>query len=150
MMASAARDAIEAVSPAEAWETLRTRPDAALVDVRTAAEWTFVGAPDLDELGKQVSFIEWRRFPDMAENPRFAAMVDAAARAAGARTLFFICRSGARSHDAAEAAAAHFASRGESVRCVNVLEGFEGGLDAVGRRGTVSGWKVRGLPWRQG
>ncbi len=149
-MASAARDAIGTASPAEAWEALTSRPDAALIDVRTAAEWTFVGAPDLDGLGKQVAFIEWRRFPDMAENPRFAAMVDAAARAAGARSLYFICRSGARSHDAAQAMAAHFAARGEDIACVNVLEGFEGGLDAAGRRGTVSGWKVRGLPWRQG
>jgi rhodanese-related sulfurtransferase len=150
MMAGAMRNAIEAVSPADAWEALSGQRDAALVDVRTAAEWTFVGAPDLDGIGKQVAFIEWRRFPDMAENPRFTAMVDAAARAAGARTLFFICRSGARSHDAAESAAAYFSGRGEAVRCVNVLEGFEGGLDAAGRRGTVSGWKVRGLPWRQG
>jgi rhodanese-related sulfurtransferase len=149
-MASAGRDAIGTAHPAEAWEALSGQPDAALVDVRTAAEWTFVGAPDLDGIGKQVAFIEWRRFPDMAENPRFTAMVDAAARAAGARTLYFICRSGARSHDAAEASAAHFAARGEAVRCVNVLEGFEGGLDAAGRRGTVSGWKMRGLPWRQG
>jgi len=149
-MASASRDAIGTASPAEAWEALSTRSDAALVDVRTAAEWTFVGAPDLDGIGKQVAFIEWRRFPDMAENPRFTAMVDAASRAAGARTLFFICRSGARSHDAAVATAAHFAARGEDIACVNVLEGFEGGLDAEGRRGTVSGWKVRGLPWRQG
>jgi rhodanese-related sulfurtransferase len=150
MMASAPRYAAEEASPAQAWEALAGQPDAALVDVRTAAEWTFVGAPDLDALGKQVAFIEWRRFPDMAENPRFTAMVDAAARSAGARTLFFICRSGARSHDAAVASAAHFAARGEAVRCVNVLEGFEGGLDGAGRRGTVSGWKVRGLPWRQG
>ena len=31
----------------------------------------------------------------------------------------------------------------------NVLEGFEGPHDAEGHR-TVGGWKVAGLPWRQG
>ena len=31
----------------------------------------------------------------------------------------------------------------------NVADGFEGSHDAQGHR-TVSGWKVAGLPWRQG
>jgi rhodanese-related sulfurtransferase len=143
-------DGIETATPAEAWDDLAARGDAALVDVRTAAEWTFVGTPDLDPLGKPVAFIEWRRFPDMSENGRFLPMLDAAVRAAGARRLYFICRSGARSHDAAATARAHFLSRGEDVACVNVLEGFEGAPDGAGHRGAVSGWKARGLPWRQG
>ena len=35
------------VSPATAWRMLSELPDAILVDVRTAAEWNFVGFPDL-------------------------------------------------------------------------------------------------------
>ena len=30
-----------------------------------------------------------------------------------------------------------------------VVNGFEGDVDAEGRRGTVGGWKVSGLPWSQ-
>jgi hypothetical protein len=31
-----------------------------------------------------------------------------------------------------------------------VLEGFEGDRDARGRRNTVGGWRLAGLPWEQG
>jgi rhodanese-related sulfurtransferase len=56
----------------------------------------------------------------------------------------FICRSGARSHGAAAAAAAAGYSQ-----AFNVLEGFEGDKDAYGHRNTVGGWRVAGLPWIQ-
>ena len=36
------------------------------------------------------------------------------------------------------------------ARCYNIAEGFEGDKDGAGHRGTVNGWKVRGLPWVQG
>jgi rhodanese-related sulfurtransferase len=57
----------------------------------------------------------------------------------------FLCRSGARSHSAAEAA-----TRAGWRECYNVLEGFEGDKDAAHHRGTVGGWKKAGLPWIQG
>ena len=34
-------------------------------------------------------------------------------------------------------------------RCYNISEGFEGDKDAAAHRGTVGGWKVAGLPWKQ-
>ena len=108
-----------------------------------------MGAADLAGIGRAQCFIEWVSFPSMMPNGDFVPTLAQAVREQPATTVYMICRSGARSHDAAVAAAAHFAALGEAVRCVNVAEGFEGDLDASGHRGTASGWKARGLPWRQ-
>lgn len=146
---TAAKAGVEAVAPEEAWRRLSEDPKALLVDVRTRAEWTFVGAPDLGGIDRSVAFVEWVGFPPEGPNRRFLEQLDSAVAEAGARTVLFICRSGARSLSAAEAAQAHFARLGAAVKCVNVAEGFEGDLDGAGRRGAIGGWKARGLPWRQ-
>ena len=54
------------VDPAEAWRILETDNSARLIDVRTRAEWSFVGIPDIGELAQMPLFIEWARFPDMS------------------------------------------------------------------------------------
>lgn len=143
------RDAIGAMSPVETYEALSSDPTAMLVDVRTRAEWAFVGGADISATGRPQCFLEWLSFPSMAPNGGFLPALDAEVRQHGTQRLFFICRSGARSHDAAVAARAFFADRGMDIACVNVLEGFEGPLDREGHRGTVAGWKAHGLPWRQ-
>jgi rhodanese-related sulfurtransferase len=131
------------VTPQQAWAALRDEPDAVLVDVRTSAEWAYVGLPDLGPIGKEVVRVEWQRFPDGAVNESFTADLEAAGIGKD-KHLYFICRSGVRSVAAAElaTAAGWTASR-------NVLEGFEGPHDAQRHR-AVSGWKVAGLPWVQG
>jgi len=135
--------------PHETWNMLEHDQSAALIDVRTQAEWGFVGVPDLEKLGRSVIFVEWAGFPGMSVNPRFAQMVleelgeDIPAR------LFFICRSGVRSLRAAEAVADALSEKGIMVDCINVAEGFEGDLDANRHRGQLNGWKLRGLAWRQ-
>ena len=139
--------AVDAVTPSEAYEILRSDPASTLIDVRTRAEWSFVGMPILDGIGKRVWPIEWVSFPEMTPNRSFLAEVDAAVREPG--HMLFICRSGARSMMAARAVAQHLAARGQSARCTNVAEGFEGDPDSNGHRGTVNGWKARGLPWAQ-
>lgn len=130
-----------------AWDMLRGTPGAVLVDVRTRAEWAYVGVPDLSSLGKDVIFIEWQTFPDMAPNPQFLARVKEALAARGTRPedpVLFICRSGARSRAAA------IALTGEGFRaCFNVAGGFEGDLDAERHRGRRGGWKAADLPWVQ-
>ncbi|WP_076476318.1 rhodanese-like domain-containing protein [Williamsia sterculiae] len=131
------------ISPRQAWDVLSTDPDAVLVDCRTQAEWSYVGVPVVDEIGKSALFIEWVSFPDGARNNGFVDDL----RAAGIRDdqqILFLCRSGNRSIGAAEAATA----AGVGKASYNILEGFEGGLDADGHRGTT-GWKALGLPWRQ-
>lgn len=127
----------------EAWAVLRDEPDATLIDVRTDAEWSYVGVPDLTGLGKQPLLVSWQRFPDMAINAEFIEMLHRAGLSLDAANLF-ICRSGARSRAAALAMAAEGFSR-----CYNVAEGFEGDKDASQHRGTTGGWKAAGLPWMQ-
>lgn len=128
-----------AVTPAEAWALLQADPGARLVDVRSRAEWEFVGrVPGAVE-------IEWKSWPGMVPNPGFLEALRQSLAEAGEPRLLFMCRSGARSHDAAVAATA--AGLGE---CFNVLEGFEGDRDAHLHRNTVGGWRAAGLPWSQG
>ncbi|MEM6666219.1 MAG: rhodanese-like domain-containing protein [Pseudomonadota bacterium] len=133
------------VTPGDAYAALQARADAVLVDVRTRAEWVFVGVPDLTTLGKEIVFCPWQEFPAMTVNPAFAdQVIGAGGESAPDRPFYFICRSGGRS----AASAAALAARG-FVACFNVAGGFEGDCDANGHRGTMNGWKADGLPWRQ-
>ena len=132
------------IDATQAWEALKNMPGAVLVDVRTRAEWNYVGVPVLEELGKQTVLVEWQTYPAGELNPTFVDDVGAAGVGRDA-TLLFICRSGARS--AAAAAAMTAAGYGT---CYNVSGGFEGPHDQQQRRGTLDGWKARGLPWTQG
>ena len=143
------RPIVDEVDPAEAYRLLESEPETALIDVRTQAEWAFVGVPDLSALGRPFWPIEWVAFPSMAQNPAF--IDELAARTDGKRParVFFICRSGTRSMAAAQLVAAALAEQGVAAHCTNVAEGFEGDLDRDGHRGRVNGWKMRGLPWRQ-
>jgi rhodanese-related sulfurtransferase len=131
------------VDPAAAYAVLADDPDAVLVDVRTRAEWSYVGLPDLGALGKPVLQIEWVRFPGGVRNDGFVDELAAAGVPKDAPVLF-LCRSGVRSIAAAEAATAAGWTAAQ-----NVLEGFEGNPDGAGHRGTTGGWKVAGLPWKQ-
>ena len=140
---------IEEVGPAEAYRLLQSATDAALVDVRTRAEWAYVGLPDLAAIDRPVWRVEWVTFPAMTRNPGFVSDLLTCAEGQLPECLLFICRSGARSLAAARAVAESTAGAGGAPRCVNVAEGFEGDLDGEGHRGRVNGWKARGLPWRQ-
>ena len=130
------------------WARLKDETNSLLIDVRTRAEWAFVGLPDLAELGKGVLTVEWQTFPDSRIDPDFVQrLADHLDRIGAAKDaeLFFICRSGGRSRMAAEVMAAAGFSK-----CFNVADGFEGPLDASRHRGRVAGWKSEGLPWVQG
>lgn len=137
-------------SPIEAWRGLETDESAQLIDVRTRPEWGFVGVPDLSPLGRKVLLHEWRQFPQMTVNPRFVEDVLDSLGGTPPATLFFICRSGARSMEAAHAVADACSRNGHRVTCVNVAEGFEGDLNQDRHRGKSNGWKARGLTWHQG
>ena len=134
------------VDPAAAWALLASDPRSILVDVRTRAEWTFVGVPALASLGKQPITLEWQTFPGMAVNADFVTVLDEALTKAGVAVdapLLFLCRSGQRSRFAATAM-----TEAGRTACYNITEGFEGGLDGEGHR-RANGWKMRGLPWTQ-
>ena len=118
-----------------------------LIDVRTQAEWTYVGVPDLSSLGKIALFLEWQSFPSMQIDGRFAARLSTMLETGGVKRgapLLFICRSGVRSRHAAIA----MTSAGWAPS-FNVSDGFEGPLDPWRHRSVVSGWKAGELPWAQ-
>lgn len=130
------------ITPQEAWRLLVDDPEAVLVDVRTDAEWRFVGVPDLSSLGREVVYVEWVH-SNGQPNRDFVTELTGAGLTPGDRPVVFLCRSGNRSIPAAETATG--AGIGPSY---NVLDGFEGHLDERGHRGDT-GWRAVGLPWQQ-
>ena len=140
--------AVDNVDVEATWQRLASRPGSQLIDVRTRAEWTYVGIPDLGPIGKRAVLVELQTFPDQTVDPRFVERLAGELKAVGAQLdddLFFICRSGGRSLAAAKA----MAEAGYQA-CHNVAGGFEGPLDDDRHRGSVGGWKTAGLPWLQG
>ena len=123
------------LTPAEAGALLKLAPGAKIVDVRTRAEWDWVGRiPGAVE-------IEWISYPGNQQNTDFLAHLK---RQVDPESLvMFICRSGARSHKAT-----CLANEAGYAECYNVLEGFEGDLDANGQRGNVNGWRHAGQVWK--
>jgi rhodanese-related sulfurtransferase len=132
------------ITAAEAWALLKSDPKAQLVDVRTTAEWNFVGVPDLSSLGRETHLVEWQSFPTMRPNPAFTADAERATGTAKDAPVLFLCRSGARSRSAAIAMTAAGYSR-----AYNIAGGFEGDMDGDAHRGIRNGWKASGLPWKQ-
>lgn len=132
------------ITPEQAWKLLSDNPNAVLVDVRTDAEWRFVGVPDLSSLGRDVVYIEWVNGNGMP-NANFADELQGRVPPADEeRPVIFLCRSGNRSIGAAEVA-----TQLGLTPAYNVLDGFEGQLSASGHRGE-NGWRAVGLPWKQG
>lgn len=126
--------------PQETYDRILASENAVLVDVRTDAEWAFVGIPAVEPLLR----ISWQAFPTMERNEAFVAEVAGAGVSKDAE-VFLICRSGQRS-----AAAAAALTEAGFENCYNVAEGFEGDKDAAGHRASIGGWKHAGLPWIQG
>ena len=126
-----------AVTPSEAGALIQALRGTSLVDVRTRAEWEWVGrAPG-------TVLIEWNTWPGGGRNPEFERELLARVPEKS-HPVVFMCRSGGRSHLAATIAA----KLGYTL-AFNMLEGFEGDKDAHDHRGSLNGWKVAGLPWVQ-
>ncbi len=130
---------IAELSSDEAFYALTHDPDAVLIDVRTNAEWNFVGVPDLSSIDKDVRLVEWIAYPTGAANPNFVA--EATADLDPATPILLVCRSGARSLAAATALVEN-----GFTNVTNVADGFEGDVDADGHR--HGGWKDA-APWKQ-
>lgn len=110
--------------------------DAVLIDVRSDAEREWVG------FVPGAVAVAWKQWPGMAMNPAFDAGMQAAVPAGKKAVL--LCRSGVRSIAAAKRATEL------GIEAYNILEGFEGDPDENAQRGHSGGWRLRGLPWRQG
>lgn len=124
------------VSPATAWELFSTQR-VLLVDVRTNEERQFVGHVPGS------LHVPWATGTALTRNPRFVRELESKIGGKDAVALL-LCRSGKRSALAAEAA-----SKAGLSHIFNVLEGFEGEIDAQQQRGKADGWRFRGLPWVQ-
>ncbi len=128
---------IEHLAPKAAWALLQENPEALLIDVRSLAEYAFVGHPT------GAICIPWKDYPDWQLNQQFIEQVKQVATNPDAPVLL-LCRSGQRS-----AEAAHVLANAGYAKAINVSEGFEGPLDENKQRGHIAGWRFHDLPWEQ-
>lgn len=123
-----------ALTPVEAFEVLQKNTAAVLVDVRSKAELDLVGRVP------NAIHVEWASYPGMVANPNFSAQLQSSIPQDAC--VIFMCRTGGRSHNAANVAA----SLGYK-QAFNMLEGFEGEANALNQRTLINGWKHASLPW---
>ena len=124
------------LTPKQAFDFLKSSPEAVVRDVRSEIEHMFVGHPEGSML------VPWIDGPDWDINPAFVAQVKKAASVN--RPVVLICRSGKRSIDAGNAL-----ENAGLKEIYNVLHGFEGDLDERHHRNSINGWRFDGLPWAQ-
>lgn len=128
---------IENLIPEQCWAVLQQNNHAVMVDVRTKMEHLFVGHPP------GAIHIAWKEAPDWQLNANFIGDVQRIIPDQSTPILL-LCRSGQRSLEAARAL--------EAVgyqHLINIVDGFEGPLDASKQRGKLAGWRFSGLPWQQ-
>ena len=128
--------------PKMAVERLQNNPQALFVDVRSKAEYKYVGYPENSIL------IPWIDDPDWEPNPE--AFSDAVMQELDGREnlsdteIILICRSGFRSNEALKC----LENKG-FTQVSDVASGFEGDLDENDHRGNLNGWRHDGMPWSQ-
>jgi rhodanese-related sulfurtransferase len=120
------------IDPQEAWELLE-KPGTYLVDVRTIAEYVYVGHP---EKAYNIPLLFWNEKKQERErNPLF--LDDVKSRFKPDDTLILICRS---------VAAYRLLNQAGFTDLYNITRGFEGERDENGYR-IVNGWKNSGVPY---
>jgi len=128
--------------PKMAVERLQNNPQALFVDVRSKAEYKYVGYPENSIL------IPWIDDPDWEPNPEAfsgAVMQELDGRENLSDTeIILICRSGFRSNEALKC----LENKG-FTQVSHVASGFEGDLDENDHRGNLNGWRHDGMPWSQ-
>lgn len=121
------------------------------IDVRTAGEFQFIGAPAMIdqnipymELDDPITWDQKNGRYAMSPNSDFVGAVGSLAtrmHLGKDDTVILICRSGDRSSPAA-----NLLKEAGYTKVYSVDDGFEGDLDAAGHR-VVNGWRNAGLPW---
>ena len=128
--------------PKMAVERLQSNSQALFVDVRSKAEFKYVGYPENSIL------IPWIDDPDWEPNPE--AFSDLVMQELDGREnllnteIILICRSGFRSNEALKC----LENKG-FTQVSHVASGFEGDLDENDHRGNLNGWRHDGMPWSQ-
>lgn len=140
--------AFEGVTPRTAHDLTRQEDNVFIIDVRTAAEWIWVGHPGPNNLSKgeelagkvvNISYLIERNGEKVFNN-QFLGDVRKAFGDSPDVTLIMMCRSGKRS----KAAAILLEAEGYTV--MNMESGFQGNKDIYGYR-TVDGWAMDGFPY---
>ena len=128
--------------PKMAVERLQSNSQALFVDVRSKAEYKYVGFPENSIL------IPWIDDPDWEPNPEVFSdlvMQELDGRENLLNTeIILICRSGFRSNEALKC----LENKG-FTQVAHVASGFEGDLDENDHRGNLNGWRHDGMPWSQ-
>ena len=65
------RHTVKETDPVDAYEKLVVCKKSFLVDVRSQAEWNFVGFPHSVKMKNEVIFCEWSSFPTMTKSLNF-------------------------------------------------------------------------------
>jgi hydroxyacylglutathione hydrolase len=125
---------MKTITPSEAAEILKTRPDVAFIDVRSRAEYV-AGHP---KGAANVPLLEPDASGRMAQNPDFVRAV--CAYVTKDRALIVSCQAGGRSARAAE-----ILEREGYREVYNMDGGFGGRRDALGQA-ALPGWEATGLP----
>ena len=143
---------IEESEPSFVYNELTKDVSSFLIDVRSKPEWNFVGFPYCKNMKNDVIFCEWAFYPLMQKNPYFEDEILSKLNLDSCKKLYFICRSGSRSLNAAYSVQTLVNQQQNiknTIKCINVKFGFEGDLSEDKRRGFSNGWKFSGLPWKQ-
>ena len=144
--------AYDEISSDDAYEMATTDANAYILDVRSEAEWIYVGHPGSNKLdegedlaGKvvNVSYKIWKK-KLFTVNPSFVSDVKDLFEDKENIILIVMCRSGKRSVDAA----VDLETAGYE-KVYNMTTGFQGERDQYGYR-TVNGWVIDGLPYADG
>ena len=122
------------VTPLEAYQLQQA--GAKVIDVRYPFEHEYVGRV----VGSHL--VSWKLYPEGSNNPKFVEQLRNVANPDD--VMLLLCRSGVRSH-----AAGITAAEAGFTKAYNIIGGFEGDLDASGKRGQISGWRHAGLDWEQ-
>lgn len=111
-------------SSSECWDFLQNnKANSYLIDVRSKEEWQETGVPDLSSLKIETKLISWLFFtPFIHKNDNFIERLNSEFPDKKVN-LIFICKSGGRSQQAAEAA-----SNNGYENIFNIKDGFEGNM----------------------
>ena len=140
-----------ATTDADVYNMATTDADVYILDVRSEAEWIYVGHPGPNKLeegdllnGKvvNVSYKIWKKKLFIV-NPSFVSDVEDLFEDKDI-VLIVMCRSGKRGKDAALALEA-----AGYTNVYNMTTGFQGKRDEYGYR-TMNGWVIDGLPYTDG
>ncbi len=140
---------VKDITSSDAFLLLKKDYDSTLVDVRTEKEITSVGFPDLESIGKNISFIEWDQSFFSSSGRNFISKFRERFGADLKGNFLFICKSGIRSNFAALTVEESYNSGNDVIRLFNIVDGFEGNTVSQEMHNKENGWKFLGLPWKK-